>query len=206
MRINQRKQLGLRVMAAAAAAAVVGLGLLTITGCSKKDPSGTPDTREWDKDAFVPEGEIHAVDRFTETQSARGAKADAMLYPRHFDGPELNALGMSKVNLMLQKNPAGQAMVVYLNTGEKDEHADARQVAVEKYVASSEYTATALDIRTGPNLGANYPSQAGIASLPKTDTAQSSDRNGAAGGGMEIGSGGGTSGGSGGGGGGTGGR
>jgi len=159
--------------------AVSLLGMVSF-GCADKDRSADASQQDdevnpWDKDAFTPEGEIHVMDRFAEAQSARGAAADKMLYARHFDGPNLNTLGTSKLSLMLKKNPVGQPMVVYLNTGDGDLHADVRRGAIEQFVAASEYTATALDLRTGPNDGSRHPAAAGLASLPKTDTAKNTN-------------------------------
>src|ERR1051326_1677055 len=55
-----------------------------------------------------------SVDRFLEIQAANGARNDATLYPSHFDGGELNALGRSKLALLMHGGRTGQPTVVYL--------------------------------------------------------------------------------------------
>ena len=102
---------------------------------------------------FYANGAPTASGRLAESQAAAGAKRDGMLYPRHFDGDTLNALGQTKMDLMLKGTSVGNPMTVYLvmpaDLPKVD--ADARQAAVAAYLRDAGISATQVAFASGPN-------------------------------------------------------
>src|SRR4051794_27686729 len=104
MKSNKAKTLTLGVLATAAA--------VTAVGCNNK-------ARQKEQDAFFPDWERPSVRQYEASQAASGARSDAMLYPHHFDGAELNSLGKEKLALMLSDPRAAKPLTVYMvNWGE----------------------------------------------------------------------------------------
>jgi hypothetical protein len=89
-------------------------------------------------------------------QAARGARADATLYRHHFEGTALNALGRSKLDLMLEDNSTAFPMTVYLDmAGESS--AEGRTEAVREYLVAAGLTASQVKTELGPNPGTLRP-------------------------------------------------
>ena len=128
--------------------AVLGLGL---AGCQQPQQA-------WNQ--FAPEDEIRQVDRVLAAQAAAAAREDAMLYPRHFDGTQLNSLGKAKLHLMA--DPAqDQPLVVYLNVPDKAPVQQQRQ-AVLAYAQELGLAQSKVEVRTGPNPGLSFPAEPGV--------------------------------------------
>src|SRR5688572_8418860 len=70
------------------------LTAVMLGGCAKDDSAGGELLRT--------EAEPRATSRILLAQTVTGAGEDAMLYQHHFDGVELNSLGMAKLRLMLE--------------------------------------------------------------------------------------------------------
>src|SRR5438105_3637689 len=104
-------------------------------GCGHNPKPAEKQTAEKKKTDFFPSEErIRTVERFAEAQASEGAREDAMLNPSHFDGPDLNTAGQSKLNLMLRNHPPHQPLVVYLDLPKGDTLVGARNSAVEQYL------------------------------------------------------------------------
>ena len=83
-------------------AATVAAAALTmlLSGCARDTSAGGELLRA--------EAEPRATSRILLAQTVTGAGEDAMLYQHHFDGVELNSLGMAKLRLMLEDDFAAQ--------------------------------------------------------------------------------------------------
>jgi len=104
---------------------------------------------------------------FAQSQAASGAKADAMLYDRNFDGSTLNSLGQVKLDLILKATPGGQPVVVYLNMPH-DAAAD-RQVAVAAYLKTAGVPDQLVKLVEGPNTNLNTPSAYNLGTIYKVE-------------------------------------
>ena len=129
------------------AAAVVVLGVSA--GCQE-------DQEEFFKDDKGGE----RVTAFGDVQSANGARNDAMLYARHFEGAELNSLGRQKVLLMLQDCDNCEPVTVHLvHCGEGELLANRKQ-AVELYLKTAD----------GPNTLTFRPASNDLVRFAKTES------------------------------------
>lgn len=115
---------------------------------------------------FEPEGPERTVYRFNNVQAASGARADAMLYPFHFDGAELNALGEQKLDLMLDDDDAFEPMVVYMRVRE-DELLNNRMAAVTAYLKGSGLGDEQIKFELGDNPNARHPAGPGVAAMTR---------------------------------------
>ena len=142
------------VVIAAAAAAMLALG----AGCNNKNENAQ-------NAIFKPDGQ-ERVSAFADVQAANGARNDAMLYPHHFDGGQLNSLGRAKVLLMLDDDSATTAAdktdartVHLVNAGEGDLLAQRKQ-SVELYLKTAQ----------GPNTLAFHPAAPNLVRFAKTES------------------------------------
>jgi hypothetical protein len=133
----------------------------TITGCAKTEVS---------HQHFQRESEVHDMDRFAAAQSAAGARQDGMLYAHHFSGTELNSLGREKLHLMASDKPTTEPLAVYLNT-HNDPLSHERESAISKFLLADHGLAAAdVQIKTGANPNAGFPSGASLSRLSKTES------------------------------------
>jgi len=116
------------------------------------------------------EDQPKSIDRILEIQAAQGARNDSTLYPQHFDGGELNALGRSKLALMMRGASAGSPTIVYLDLGRASETSQARHRAVDKYWKESMTAQAHLELRDGLNPNATSSARHGLERLPKTNS------------------------------------
>ncbi|HEX2972528.1 MAG TPA: hypothetical protein VHP11_09345, partial [Tepidisphaeraceae bacterium] len=161
--INEIKQIDAR-RAGWRCVGAIGLVLsgALVAGCrSSNKPEG---------EIFLPEGQVRDVDRMAAAQAAAGARADAMLYPRHFDGGELNSLGQSKLHLMVADKPANQPLVVYLNWPADNPLATDRRGAVEKYLRDAGLVEEQIELKDGSNPEAVGSTEAALTRLPKAES------------------------------------
>ena len=112
---------------------------------------------------FSPHGEHYDAEDaarssglFAQSMAAAGAKSDAMLYDRSFDGSTLNSLGQVKLDLLLKGTANGQPVVIYLNVPH-DSFAD-RQTAVAAYLKTAGVPDQLQKLVEGPNTNAMSPS------------------------------------------------
>ena len=94
---------------------VAGAALpLLVLGCESSSKSKPAPMAHKEPMAPKMEEPGRAIDRMSEMQAINGAHNDATLYPQDFDGGELNALGKSKLAMIIKGTPSGQATVVTL--------------------------------------------------------------------------------------------
>jgi hypothetical protein len=105
---------------------------------------------------------------FAQSQAASGAKADAMLYDRNFDGSALNSLGQVKLDLILKATAGGQPVVIYLNVPH-DGITD-RQVAVTAYLKNAGVPDQLVKLVEGSNPSSSTPSGYNLATIYKVDS------------------------------------
>jgi hypothetical protein len=92
---------------------------------------------------FEEDNAPHAFRNIAAVQASVGARADATLYPSHFNAAGLNSLGRDKLDRMLLDEEAAPPLVVYLDLPKGDDVGQAR-TAVSNYlkargVADGEY-------------------------------------------------------------------
>jgi hypothetical protein len=107
-------------------------GAALLAGCRAE--AGEPDpAAHWKlvgDETMRAETQPRAIDRILLAQTITGAGEDAMLYNHHFDGPELNSLGQTKLRLMLEDLQFLADPHVYVVSGEAQHMA-----AVRRYLA-----------------------------------------------------------------------
>jgi hypothetical protein len=121
-------------------------------------------------DFFPAPGEVRDVDRIERVQAASGARADATLFPAHFDKGELNSLGRQKLSLMIDDDDANNPLVVYLDVPTDDEFKAARQDSVIAYLKDQGLEEKQISFREGSNPATNHPAEGDIERLSKTET------------------------------------
>jgi uncharacterized membrane protein YgcG len=123
---------------------------------------------------FEPDDSPRAIHRFADAQAANGATDDGMLYPMHFDGPELNSLGRQKLDLILTAHAGGYTtdgkLKVYLAPGAEQAAADARKKSVEGYLTGHGVAADELAVAVGINPNAVNPAAPNQQRQKKTET------------------------------------
>jgi hypothetical protein len=130
-----------------------------LSACSSQQPAAEP---------FFADREQSDVSHILDAQAARGARADATLYPSHFSGDNLNSLGRSKLELMLQDNDSGLPATIYI-AGPAASHT-ARVAAVAMYLADAGFQPAQFQIGKGPNPSSLHPITHDPASAPKPAT------------------------------------
>lgn len=124
---------------------LVGLSAAVMVGCANSDKQTAKE------EFFVPSSQPSLVKNILSEQAARGASADAMLRPAHFDGAKLNSLGKAKLDAMLADSEPAGSFHAYLSTGADDKMADARQKAITDYVHGQGLPANAIVVTAGDN-------------------------------------------------------
>jgi hypothetical protein len=145
-------------------AAVFGLAVLT--GCHH-EAAETSDTTYLRGQDFTPPGQTSAMERISNVQATKGAANDAMLYDQHFDGAMLNALGRTKLDLMMRGTSVNKNLVVYL-----DMHHDtgqSRQAAVTEYLKNAGVEDNNVQIVLGPNPNVNTATAYNLAEIYKEE-------------------------------------
>jgi hypothetical protein len=138
-------------------------------GCQdNKNQSAHRDMRKMEQPRHMDEPAL-SVDRLIESQAAMGAKSDATLYPQHFDGGELNALGRSKLALIMRANAQSPRTVVYMDLGRPNDMTTPRRGSVERFWRDSMSGQTQLEIRDGMNTGMTYSAAKSLERLPLTN-------------------------------------
>ncbi|MGH7180270.1 MAG: hypothetical protein ACREJC_23025 [Tepidisphaeraceae bacterium] len=113
--------------------------------------------------------ENRAVNKFADTQAASGARADATLYPRHFDGESLNSLGSKKLDSMLADDDTATPMLVYMDL-DHDGELKPRRDAVVRYLVDHGMTKDQVEFRAGPNPHTGALAAPQAARLGKTES------------------------------------
>lgn len=123
------------------------VSLAMFAGCAHQAENPKPAVAHGE--VFTEPGAVTSIGRLNQAQAANGAKADAMLYPRHFDGDQLNALGQTKLDLILKASTAGKPAVVYLDM--PHDQMTARQSAVLAYFKDAGLNESQVELVEGPN-------------------------------------------------------
>ncbi len=131
----------------------VGLiALAMFAGCrSDKDHLQGGIDSEQNHPFFEDEKAERATTRILNTQRARGAAADGMLYAVHFDGSRLNSLGREKLDAMRAAAADEQPVRVHLNLPEGDTASASREQAVMEYLGEQGLEADRIQVVIGPN-------------------------------------------------------
>ncbi len=138
------------------------LWLPLLAGCSSSQSAQTA------QDTFFQSpDEVPLATRLFDTQAARGARADATLYPQHFTGPRLNSLGRSKIDLMLLDTDAAPPLRLFIDGQASDPAWMARADAVKQHLADLGLTAGQVEISAGPNPETWHPVARDIEALSK---------------------------------------
>jgi hypothetical protein len=145
---------------------IVITALLTLAACQGKDASLDPTL-----EGFFPEdvGEVRKPNQFADASAAAGARADAMLFKQHFDGPRLNSLGEEKLSLMLKDDDAPGPMTVYLKLSDTDAAAKARESAVITFLKDKGLKDDQIEVVMGDNPAARSPAAAHMSRAFKTE-------------------------------------
>jgi hypothetical protein len=128
------------------------LALLLAVGCKSNSSSTTASSEKPEKihgEIFADDNAPTSIGLMTQAQAANGARADAMLYDRHFEGNTLNSLGTTKLDLIRKATPVGQPIVVYLNVSK--DNADARQGAVLAFYKAEDVDESLIKVAQGSN-------------------------------------------------------
>jgi hypothetical protein len=135
------------------AAAAVGLAAL-LAGCADDTSAGGELLRT--------EAEPRATSRILLAQTVTGAGEDAMLYPHHFDGVELNSLGAAKLRLMLEDAEFLAEPEIFVVDGRPEQMAAVRRFLGEFGVAFQDTSLVA-----GPNPDTRRPAAVGLGEMQK---------------------------------------
>ena len=138
--------------------------LLVMTGCME------PAERH---DEFSSETQnTLAVDEVLERQAMAGAAADGTLNSSHFDGNNLNELGRTKLNAIVQRGN-GPA-TVYVNVGD---NAPARIDAVTRYLKDAGASSQNIKVEAGANPQNTVAAVEGLKRMQKTESSEKDSRN-----------------------------
>jgi hypothetical protein len=132
-----------------------------------------------------PENYTSLFDRHTQAMSAAGAAQDASLYDQHFDGAELNALGRSKVALMLQGAPRNEPLTIYVPPSGPSERVQARLASVNQFWRDSQWAAMQVQTKQGVAPENTTSAAQGLAGLRRLEREQ--QEGGTTGGGAQTG-------------------
>src|ERR1051325_9912233 len=89
--------------------AIAATAAALATGCQS-------DTKKPADEFFYADSDVRHANIAADAQARRGAKADATLQDYHFDDGQLNSLGESKLDLLVNRDRADDAVTtVYLN-------------------------------------------------------------------------------------------
>jgi hypothetical protein len=138
---------------------IFGAAILYGAGCQ---PQTTSHGEE-----FPPDEKVSAVTRQNDTQAGRAARQDGTLNSCHFDGAELNSLGMARLDLML-KDDSGTPLTIWMAVPD-DENAAGRRFAVATFLKDRGLSADQIKFASGANPGMDHPAGQGIKDLIDMD-------------------------------------
>jgi hypothetical protein len=152
-------------------AATVAAAALTmlLSGCARDTSAGGELLRS--------EAEPRATSRILLAQTVTGAGEDAMLYQHHFDGVELNSLGMAKLRLMLEDAGFLANPEIFVVEGRTEQLA-----AVGRYLGEWGVAFEDTRIVAGPNPATRRPAAIGLAERQKFEEGLGSGGSGGGGG------------------------
>ncbi len=141
--------------------------ILCLSGCH----SDAREMQAEESDASHSQNEISETTRLFNTQAAAGARAEATLYPEHFDGPTLSSLGTTTLDRMLADSHSCNPLVVYLAVPE-DNYAQDRRMAIGRYLEDrGGLKPEQIEFHAGPNPDTYHETDMQLGYYNKTDTA-----------------------------------
>jgi hypothetical protein len=161
------KQSKARWFAIAVAAATIAVS----TGCQNANTS-TAERLHGEK--FDEDDAPRASRNAVAITAANGARADATLYPAHFNSAGLNSLGRQKLDLMMLDDESTPPMTVYLDLGKNEASVKLAHTAVAEYLKARGVADNQFKVEDGPNPKTIHPAEDGITAvdaLNKTTTA-----------------------------------
>lgn len=164
---------------------VLTLALATgLASCAHRE-----DTLDPSLHGFFPDdvGESRKPAQFADAQAAAAARADAMLFKQHFDGPRLNSLGEAKLADMLKDDDSPTPMTVYLKLDESSPLSKARQQSVVTYLKDLGLTENQITIAYGDNPASRSPAAPGLKAYNKTESGAGGANGGGGGGANDAG-------------------
>jgi len=150
------KQNKLRWLTLAAAATLVA----ATTGCHNANTSEKLHGEAFESDD-APRSSRNAV----AIQAANGARADATLYPAHFNSAGLNSLGRDKLEKMMLDDESTPPMTVYLDLGKDEAAVKLAHTAVAEYLKARGVAESQFKLEDGPNPKALHRAEDAIAGL-----------------------------------------
>lgn len=134
--------------------------LALLAGCEShdKDQTAKPDFFDGEHDARI-------IRQTADYQAMLGAQADPTLYPCHFDGSNLNALGKSKLEAIIAN---GAPAKLYID-GSNDS-ADGYRASVNSYLAAAKVAEGSVTIETGVAPGSSSGAAPAIARMEKAES------------------------------------
>jgi hypothetical protein len=132
--------------------------------------------RKWElgQHMFRHEDEPTLVDAHAERYASNGAAYDASFSDVHFDGGELNALGRSKLGLLLSAAATTSPVTVYV-AGDPN-LTNARLASLNKNWKSSKYPDIQLTAKEGRNPLVMYPAWTGLRAVQRVDKEKTEGR------------------------------
>jgi hypothetical protein len=143
-----------------AAIAVAFLIVAAVAGCERTPMDDTG------SELLRTEAEPRATSRILLAQTVTGAGEDAMLYPHHFDGVELNSLGMAKLRLMLEDAEFLAEPEIFVVDGRPEQLA-----AVQRFLGEWGVAFQDTSLIAGPNPDTRRPAAVGLGEMQKFEQA-----------------------------------
>lgn len=122
------------------------------------------------KDFFDPAGDNRSTSKFMNAQINNGAREDATLVGKHFDGAKLNSLGTEKLTRLVP-DEAGDPVKVNLDVLPGD-LANQRRDAVIGFLKNAGVAESNITLKIGGNDDAKHPAAEQLANLNKTETGE----------------------------------
>jgi len=161
------KQSKARWLAIAVAAATIAVS----AGCQNQS---TTTSERLHGERFEEDDAPRASRNAVAVTAANGARADATLYPAHFNSAGLNSLGRQKLDLMMLDEESTPPMTVYLDLGKNESSVKLAHTAVAEYLKARGVADNQFKIEDGPNPKTIHPAEdavAGLDALNKTSSA-----------------------------------
>jgi len=163
------KQSKLRWLTLAAAATLVAVS----AGCHNSNTSEKLHGEKFDEDDAP-----RTTRNITAVQAANGARADATLYPSHFNSAGLNSLGREKLEKMMLDDESTPPMTVYLDLARNESSLRLAHTAVAEYLKARGVAESQFKIEDGPNPKTDHPAEHAIAGLDSLNQKSSANNQG----------------------------
>jgi len=157
--------------------ALAALVLTSGGACKHHDSNGDHDTvskKKPDPDGWAADDETRSMHRYAIAQAVNGA--DMTLYPRDFDGDQVNAFGRDKLDLIVRSLPdSGAQRTLYINPvpgAAADANASGnRRSSVEQYLRDANVAPDAIAIKDGPRPdGTSAPAVENLSRMVKLES------------------------------------